>query len=281
MISNSGKGETGWRAQQAGDQTGGEWCLRAWYSYPWNCVLRHPDAKVRATICNLHILAAKNDCIGYDMNDRATYEAALKAAGDNPSKVTKKVESDCSAGVLAHVRAAGRLLGDSKLSGCKATYTGNMRSILKSCGFQVLTDAKYLTSEKYLVPGDILLNDVHHTCVEVGTGALLSAGAMGGSGTSCGTAAASSPTKVADKLEVARLFDAAARAGKRLTVKTRDGSGLNMRTGAGTSAGKIATIPEGGVVQWYGYYNLAADGTRWYLVVWGSCTGYVHSGFLA
>lgn len=273
MISNSGKGETGWRNQQAGDQTGGEWKLCSWYSYPWNCVLRHPSAAVRATICNLHIKAAKNENIGYDMNDRETYEAALKAAGDDPSKVTKKVESDCSAGVLAHVRAAGRILGNNKLSGCTATYTGNMRSILKECGFQVLTDSKYLMSEKYLLPGDILLNDVHHTCVEVGTGALLSVGSTSGT---------SSPPAGNDpaKLEIARLFDSSAKAGKEYTVKTRDGSGLNMRMGASTTAQKITTIPEGGTVQWFGYYNKGNDGAKWYLVVYGTYTGYAHSGYL-
>lgn len=279
MISNSGKGENGWRNQQAGDQTGGEWCLRAWYSYPWNCVLRHPSEAVRATICNLHIKAAQNDNIGYDMNDRGTYEAALKAAGDDPSRVSKKVESDCSAGVLAHVRAAGRLLGDSKLSGCKATYTGNMRSILKECGFQVLTESKYLTSEVHLLPGDILLNDAHHTCVEVGTGTLLKVGVT--SGTS--SPAAGKPTSAQNdpaKLEIARLFDSSAKAGKKFTVKTKDGSGLNMRVGAGTGKGKITTIPEGGQVQWFGYYNNGGDGARWYLVVYGGYTGYVHSGYL-
>jgi len=58
-ISNSGGDERwGIRGGQAGDQTGREWELRNWYSYPWNCVLRHPNQQVRDLIAQLAIEAA-------------------------------------------------------------------------------------------------------------------------------------------------------------------------------------------------------------------------------
>ena len=54
LISNSGHDENGkYLGGKAGDQTGTEWALIPWYNRPWKCVLRHPDAKVRAKLAEL------------------------------------------------------------------------------------------------------------------------------------------------------------------------------------------------------------------------------------
>ena len=45
--------------------------------------------------------------------------------------------------------------------------TSQMRSALKKAGFTVYTASKYLTSDKYLARGDILLNDDHHTAINL------------------------------------------------------------------------------------------------------------------
>ena len=37
-------------------------------------------------------------------------------------------------------------------------------------GFEILTDSKYLTSDVYLLAGDILLNDVYHTAINLTNG---------------------------------------------------------------------------------------------------------------
>lgn len=170
MISNSGKDENGrYSGGKAGDQ-GGEWTIRTWYSRPWNCVLRHPDANVRAKIAELSRKAALNNKIGYDQNERNTYWTQLQKAGYDPAKITVACEADCSAGVIANVKAAGYLLGITALQNITSTYTGNMRSGFKSAGFDVLTDSKYLTSDAYLLPGDILLNDKSHTAVNLDKG---------------------------------------------------------------------------------------------------------------
>ena len=51
MISNCGHDENNrYKGGKAGDQTGGEWALINWYNRPWKCVLRHPDAKVKAGV---------------------------------------------------------------------------------------------------------------------------------------------------------------------------------------------------------------------------------------
>ena len=171
-ISNSGGDENGRiSGGQAGDQTGREWCLRAWYNRPWSCILRHPDANVRAKIAELGEKAAKNDKIGYDQNQRDTYWTQLKKAGYDPAKITTACEADCSAGVIANVKAVGYLLNIAALKNVNASYTGNMRSGFKAAGFTVLTDSKYLSSPDYLLPGDILLNDSHHTATNITKGA--------------------------------------------------------------------------------------------------------------
>ena len=171
MISSSGHDERNkYSGGAAGDQTGTEWRLMNWYSYPWNCVLRHPNPTVRAKLAELHTAAAKNDKIGYDQGQRDTYWVQLRQAGYDPGKITAACEADCSAGVIANVRAVGYLLGLDELKNVSASYTGNMRSGLKAAGFQVLTDSKYLTTGDYLAAGDILLNDVHHTAVVVTDG---------------------------------------------------------------------------------------------------------------
>lgn len=170
-VSNSGHDENwGYRNGAAGDNTGTEWEIRAWYSYPWNCVLRHPKQQVRDLIAELAIEAANNNKIGYDQYQRNTYWTQLQKVGYRPSKITVACESDCSAGVIANTKAAGYLLGISELKNLNATYTGNMRTGFKAAGFQVLTDSKYLTSSAYLMPGDILLNDNNHTCTNLGIG---------------------------------------------------------------------------------------------------------------
>lgn len=175
MISNSGHDENNrYSGGVAGDQTGTEWKLCNWYSYPWKCVIRHPDASVRNKLAELSIAAAKNDKIGYDQYQRNTYWTYLQKAGYDPSKITTACEADCSAGVIANIKATGYLLGYSTLKNITCTYTANMRSGLKAAGFTILTDSKYLTSDKYLLAGDILLNDEHHVAVNVTNGSLAS-----------------------------------------------------------------------------------------------------------
>lgn len=174
MISNSGHDERGqYSGGAAGDQ-GGEWAIINWYQYPWDggwhCVLRYPNQQARQLLAELAIQAANNDNIGYNQNQRYSYWTQLQNAGFFPANITVPCDSDCSAGVIANTRAVGYLLNINPLKNINASYTGNMRAGYAAAGFQVLTDGKYLTSNAYLMPGDILLNDIDHTCVNLGIG---------------------------------------------------------------------------------------------------------------
>ena len=178
MISNSGHDEYGgYSGGSAGDQTGSEWQIRSWYNRPWNLVLRYPDRKVGDLIAELSRQAANNNKIGYDQKQRYTYWNALAAAGYYPKNIDKVCEADCSSGVLANVKAAGYILNIQALKDVDPDgWTGSMKSQLTAAGFEALTSNRYLTSDAYLLPGDILLNELHHTAVNLDAGAYAAKG---------------------------------------------------------------------------------------------------------
>ena len=177
MLSNSGQDERGlYSGGSAGDQSGREWSLIPWYQYPWDggwhCVLHHPNANVRKMIAQLATEAAENNLIGYDQAERYTYWLALSKAGYYPRQINTPCEADCSAGVLANVKAVGYLLNDEKMKEVSIYgYTGTEKKILMDAGFECRTDAKYLVGDDYLYAGDILLNVYNHTCTCVTDGA--------------------------------------------------------------------------------------------------------------
>ena len=115
--------------------------------------------------------AAENPLIGYDQGQRGTFWEHLAASNYDPAQITVPCEADCSSGVAAIVKAVGYRLGLKGLQVVStAAYTGNLRAVLYRVGFNVLTDSKYLTSDKYLLAGDVLLYDGHHTAINLDDG---------------------------------------------------------------------------------------------------------------
>lgn len=172
MISNCGGDERGKiGGGVAGDQTKKEWRVTNWYDRPWYCVLRHPDANVRETIAKLGRAAAENDNIGYDQWERLTFFKKLQEANWDPSSITDPCETDCSAGTTACVIAAGNILGNPNLASLDPNLvTQTMRKAYVDAGFELIKDKKYRNSDKYLLPGDILLNDDKHTAINLDAG---------------------------------------------------------------------------------------------------------------
>lgn len=214
MVVSCGHDENGrYRNGAAGDQTGTEYYKRTWYqpSYKWDCVLRYPDAKVGKRIAEIAEEAAANNNIGYDQNQRLTFYNALKVTWC-PKDITTKCESDCSASTAATVIAAGHQLGLIKLTQVSPScWTGNLKAALKAAGFEVLTESKYLTSDRYLKAGDIVLNEKHHVVVNVTDGSL------------SGTATTSG----------------------KYTGKVNAKSGLMVRTGPASSYDPVEGLPSG------------------------------------
>lgn len=174
-MANCGQDEnSGYYGGKAGDQTGKEWYLRNWYSYPWNYILRWKDEELANLFADLAVEAAQNNLIGYDQWQRDTFWQHLKASGYRPSKITVACEADCSSGTIALIRAVGYLKGIKELQECDATYTGNMMTYFRSVNgkkyFDILT-GKYLTDPSLAKRGDINLNVQNHVNITVDNGA--------------------------------------------------------------------------------------------------------------
>lgn len=263
MISNCGHDESNkYKKGKAGDQTGGEWAVIGWYNRPWKCVLRHPDVAVRKKIAELATAAAKNNLIGYDQNERYTFWEHLKESDYNPAKITVACEADCSSGVAAIVKAAGYILNQNKLKTVSIyCYTGNLRAALKAAGFEVLAESRFLTSDAYLLEGDILLNDSAHTAINLTDGSKVGA-------------AGSAKPETGEKIDAAKKFD------KNLAGKYKvTASALNLRAGAGTSKKILAEMCKGAEVQCYGYYTQVSN-VKWLYVVYKGIKGFASGEYL-
>lgn len=172
MISNCGHNEWGgYHGGQAGDQTGGEYSYRSWYNRPWNHVLRPATSAIGTTLARVAKAAALNNKVGYDQDQRTTYYNRLREAGWEPANITTACEADCSASTAANVIATGHILGLTALQNISPSlYSGNIRNALTGAGFTDLTASKYLTSDTYLLPGDVLLYENHHVAINVTAG---------------------------------------------------------------------------------------------------------------
>ena len=90
--------------------------------------------------------------LGYDQSNRLDFR--------------KGGETDCSALVILTCEQAGLLHGNNIRKGIGAITTFNMRANFRARGWQVLPNLPV----SQLHPGDVLLNDAHHTAMYVGNG---------------------------------------------------------------------------------------------------------------
>lgn len=152
----------------AGDQTGGEVCIRTWYSSPWDVVLRPKSADIAEKSAKACEAACANNKIGYNQNSRNTLYRYAKLVGFDIAKVTDACECDCSS--LMHVCA---IAGGAKLSyGVNGLVTWNMVDAFVNSGdYEKLTEGKYLTGDTYLKRGDILVKTSGHTAMALEDGA--------------------------------------------------------------------------------------------------------------
>ena len=171
MIGHASRDENKqYKNGQAGDQDGLEVCKRTWFNRPWKIVLRAKDDKIRDKIAYAMELACNNNAIGYDQNQRNTLWNDVKTKEFDPSKTSKAVETDCSALVCVCCAYASIPVQYLIINGNSLT-TSTMQKYLMSSGyFELLTDSKYLTSDKYLKRGDILVYPSHHTAVNLDDG---------------------------------------------------------------------------------------------------------------
>lgn len=162
-IDERGKAKGG----SAGDNNGKEVFIRNWYLHKkgW-VVLRCKNAAKRAKIAEAMEKATKNNQIGYDQNQRDTLLNNVKDKGFDPSKTTKKVETDCS----ALVRVCIAYAYGKDIAGNIRTVT-EPSMLVKTGEFEKLTSDKYCKSSDYLERGMILCTPVSgHTVVVLDDG---------------------------------------------------------------------------------------------------------------
>lgn len=226
---------------QAGDQTGQEVAVEAWYRHDkgW-VVIRAKDAAVRERIAQCMEAACANNNVGYDQSTSWELYDKAKQYGWDCSKVNTPVETDCSS--LVRVCVAFAIGKDVPWFS-----TANQVLVLDATKlFDVITDTSVTNHDTALKRGDILCTRTQgHTVVVLDNGSAVSGSTSKPSegntslcGKGIGTAVALTP--------------------------------MNIRTGADTSAKKLDTIKTSVAVE---VLEITASG--WYKIVWpGEACGY-------
>ena len=91
---------------------------------------------------------------------------------DQARRWGERGDYDCSSAVITAWESAG-----VPVKGAGATYTGNMYSAFKKCGFDDVTKMVNLKTGTGLLRGDVLLNRKSHTAMYIGSGQLVQASA--------------------------------------------------------------------------------------------------------
>lgn len=155
---------------KAGNQSGRELNIRSWYANGWTLVIRpksETTAQKMAAACRAGI---SNPHVGYDQYQRNTLREYAKLAGWDLKRIEENCETDCSAFMAVCAEAAGVDMRKAYTAG-NAPATFQMREQWGKTGaFEMLTDAKYLTSPDYLLEGDVLVNEARHTVMVLGDG---------------------------------------------------------------------------------------------------------------
>jgi len=211
----------------------------------------------------------------------------------------EKGDFDCSAAVIQAWENAGVPV---KTKG--ATYTGNMLSVFKKCGFKDVTSSINLSTGSGLKRGDVLLNQKKHTAMYCGNGYEVEA-SINEKGTATGGKAgdqtgreflkrkyrnypwthvlrytekaveAVKEDKSNVKIEPAYKFD-------KVYAKTYyvTASSLNMRSGADTTKPVLKVLKNGERVICYGYYNKKLDTVWLYVQAKDGTVGYCSKKYL-
>lgn len=170
-IGHASLGESGIKNQKAGDQTQKEVCIREYYSKPWDYVLRAKDRKIAEKMAKACEDGCKNDCIGYDQNQRNTLKSQAVISNYDLSKIKVDCECDCSSFMTVCAECSGIKI---PYNGSNAPTTSTMKNAFLSTGmFDILYEAKYISSPDYLMRGDILVKSGSHTVMVLDNGSKL------------------------------------------------------------------------------------------------------------
>ena len=174
-IGHASISEKGTVTGNAGDSNGKEVCTRGWYNGGWQFVLRPTSSTLAEKSAKACEKGCANANIGYDQNQRNTLNTQAKKVGYDLSKVTNNCETDCSAFMTVCAISGGANIE----YGGNAPTTSTMKIRFANSGdYTILTDSKYLTSDKYLKRGDILVKAGSHTVMVLENGSGVTSGSL-------------------------------------------------------------------------------------------------------
>lgn len=213
----------------AGDQSGKEVYVRTWYKHSKGWVtLRFKDPLLAEYAAEGMEMACANDNIGYDQSQNQTLWNEGKNNDFNPSKITKKVETDCARLVRFCVQYAVRKAGlDITIPDF---YTATLVSVLMSTGlFEKLTESKYNTQDAYLERGMIQCTKTKgHTWIILSNGS-------------------KATVRKVEKPEAAPVAPTVKSESGHIVKVT--GDTVNIRTGPGTQYTAIEQVKKGDVLE--------------------------------
>ena len=154
-IGHASGSENGTIRGKAGDQTGKEVCTRNWYKHSKGWVtLEFIDPLMGEYAAEAMEKACANPDIGYNQYENGTLWNDVKPYGWDPSKTTKKVNTDCARLIRVCVQYACAKMGLDIV--IPDFYTATEAAVLMKTGLFIKhTEAKYNTQDKYLKRGMI------------------------------------------------------------------------------------------------------------------------------
>ena len=167
-IGSASYGDNGIKNNRNGDQSGREVKTEDWYLHEkgW-VVLRCNEADKREKIAWAMEAACKNNNIGYDQDDRDNTFKDFEKVNFDPSKITEKIDTDCSGLVRVCIAYA---YGEYKSDAFDTDFAP--QTLVNTGLFTKLTTDRYCTSSDYLVRGDILCTPVKgHMVIVLNDGA--------------------------------------------------------------------------------------------------------------
>lgn len=173
LIGNASISENGTIRGKAGDQTGREVTTRKWYRHSKGWVtLEFIDPIMAEYAAEAMEMACMNSDIGYNQYENGTLWENVKNSGWNPSKTTKKVNTDCARLVRVCVQYAVAKRGLAIV--VPDFYTATLANVLMKTGlFRKHTDSKYNSQDKYLKRGMIQVTKTKgHTIIILENGKL-------------------------------------------------------------------------------------------------------------
>lgn len=168
-IAHAGISENGTVNGVKGDSTGKEVCIRDYYvyKYGWDYVLR-PSADIADKVARNAEIVAKRNKAGYSQPDRNSLHTEAQRVGYDLDKIVNLCNCDCSSLITTCAIAAG--VKSLEYTGNAPTTRTMESAFLRTGKFTILKDKKYLTSDKYLMRGDILVSISHHTVIVLDNG---------------------------------------------------------------------------------------------------------------